>query len=226
MFNVKQGYKYAVVSPTSMGVRITPENRQPVHTSVNYFMQATSAETNVLNIPASLSMNTLALTAFVKDSPIASFIKSQLGARHINYVGPEIEQGGPWGYRHQFNIADTGFGARGPVVTNDRAGEVGRILKTSFYDLEEIFKKDGAAILHISGLIAALSPETAVLCTELAKYAKDNGTLLCFDMNYRPSFWQGREKELRLTFEQLASMSDILIGAELLAYDFNLERVG
>ena len=225
MLKIREKYKYAVVSPTSMGVRMTPENRQPVQTSCNYFMQATSAETNVLNIPSALGMNTLALTAFVKGSPIAAFIKNQLSARHISWLGPEIDQGGPWGYRHQFNIADTGFGARGPVVANDRAGEVGRILEASFYDLEEIFAHEGAAVLHISGLIAALSPKTSALCEELARCAKQHGTAVCFDMNYRASFWAGREAELRKTFESLADTADILVGADLAAYDYDLKRL-
>lgn len=62
------------------------------------------------------------------------------------------------GYRHQFNIADSGFGMRGPRVHNDRAGEVGRTLDVKDFDLERIFGQEGVAILHVSGLIAALSP--------------------------------------------------------------------
>ena len=50
--------------------------------------------------------------------------------------------GGPWGYRHQINIADSGFGSRGPRVFNDRAGEVGRTLNVKDFDLERIFGKE------------------------------------------------------------------------------------
>ena len=121
--------KYDLITATSMGVRITPADRQPVGIGNHYTMQATSAESNVLNVSASLGLRTRVLTAFVAGSPIASFIKGELRRRNIGYEGPEVEQGGPWGYRHQFNIADTGFGMRGPRVHNDRAGEVGRTLK-------------------------------------------------------------------------------------------------
>ena len=44
---LRENAKYALIVPTSMGVRITPVNRQPVHTSNLFEMQATSAETNV-----------------------------------------------------------------------------------------------------------------------------------------------------------------------------------
>lgn len=143
-----------------MGVRITPANRQPVGIGNQYTMQATSAESNVLNVSSSLGLKTKVLTAFVAGSPIAFFIKGELRRRNIDFEGPEVEQGGPWGYRHQFNIADTGFGMRGPRVHNDRAGEVGRTLKAKDFELKRIFAKDGARMMHISGLFAALSPET------------------------------------------------------------------
>ena len=51
---IRENCKYALVCPTSMGVRITPVERQSVHTSHLFEMQATSAESNVLNIAASL----------------------------------------------------------------------------------------------------------------------------------------------------------------------------
>jgi 2-dehydro-3-deoxygluconokinase len=132
----------------------------------------------------------------------------------MEYEGPEVPQGGPWGYRHQFNIADSGYGLRGPRVYNDRAGEVGRTLNAKDFDLERIFRQEGVQIVHISGLIAALSPETSVFCLELARAAKKYGTRISFDLNYRASFWENRKEELRKVFTEIAGLADILIGNE------------
>ena len=214
MLKLRENCKYDLVCPTSMGVRITAVNRLPVHTSHLFELQATSAESNVLNVSASLGLKTMVLTSFVKESPIASFIKSELRFRNIDYVGPEVEQGGAWGYRHQFNIADSGFGSRGPRVWNDRSGEVGRTLKASDFDLKKIFEEDGVRILHLSGLIAALSHETTQFCLDVARAAKKNGTLISFDLNFRASFWKGREAELSAAFSEIASVADILVGNE------------
>lgn len=200
--------------PTSMGVRITPMNRQAVHTSDTFTLQASSAETNVANIAASLGKPVKVLTTFVSDSPIAQLIKSNLAGRNMIFEGKEIPQGGPWGYRHQFNIADSGFGSRGPRVHNDRAGEVGRTLNVKDFDLDRIFGKEGVKIIHLSGLIGALSPETGTFCLELARKARKYGTRVSFDLNYRASFWKGREKELRAIFTEIAAGSDILVGNE------------
>ena len=211
---IRENCRYAVACPTSMGVRITPENRMAVHNSNQFYLQATSAESNVLNVASSLSRECLVLTKFVKGSPIADFIKAQLRARNIAYEGVDVDQGGPWGYRHQFNIADSGFGLRAPRVWNDRAGEVGRTLSADEFDLDRIFGQEGVGILHLSGLIAAMSPETTRCCLELARAAKKYGTLVSFDLNYRATFWKGREEELYAAFHEIASVADVLVGNE------------
>ena len=74
MLTLRPNSKYGVACPTSMGVRITPPNGLPVHTSDTFSMQATSAESNVVTVSASLGIPGLVLTNFVKDSPIAWFI--------------------------------------------------------------------------------------------------------------------------------------------------------
>ena len=211
---LRENCKYALACPTSMGVRITPADRMAVHNSNQFYMQSTSAETNVLNVASSLGYECLALTRFVEGSPIAAFIKAQLRARNIRFEGPDIPQGGPWGYRHQFNIADSGFGFRAARVWNDRTGEVGRTLNAADYDLDRIFGEEGVAILHLSGLIAAMSPETTACCLAIAKAAKKYGTLVSFDLNYRATFWKGREEELRAAFHEIASLADVLVGNE------------
>ncbi|MBD3275925.1 MAG: sugar kinase [Candidatus Marinimicrobia bacterium] len=205
---------YAMLVATSMGLRITPVNGQPVHNSTNFKMQATSAESNVASVSSFLGLPVKVLTAFVKDSPMARFIKDDLGRRHMDYEGPEVPQGGPWGYRHQINIADSGYGMRAPRVQNDRAGEVGRTLNVKDFDLERIFGEEGVQIVHLSGLIAALSPETGEFCLEIARAAKKHGTRISFDLNHRASFWKNREEELYEIFKEIADVSDILIGNE------------
>ncbi len=211
---LKNDFKYSLIVPTSIGVRITPVNGQPVHSSDTFMMQATSAETNVASISSFLGLPVKVLTVFVKDSPIAKFIKSNLKSRNMDFEGKDVAQGGPWGYRHQFNIADSGVGSRGPRVHNDRAGEIGRTLNVKDFDLDKIFGKEGVQIIHLSGLIGALSPETSEFCLELARAAKKHGTKISFDLNFRASFWKGREKELRDAFTEIASVSDILVGNE------------
>jgi 2-dehydro-3-deoxygluconokinase len=168
----------------------------------------------VASVSSYLGLPVKVLTTFVKGSPIAQFIKNDLAGRHMSYEGRDVEQGGPWGYRHQFNIADSGYGSRGPRVHNDRAGEVGRMLNAKDFDLDRIFGDEGVQVVHVSGLIGALSPETGTFCLELARAAKKHGTVISFDLNYRASFWKKREKKLHDIFIEIAGISDILVGNE------------
>ncbi|MBR2910166.1 MAG: sugar kinase [Lentisphaeria bacterium] len=211
---LKENAKYALLVPTSMGVRLTPVDGQPFHCSETFKMQVTSAETNVASVVSYLGLPVKVLTAFVKDSPVARMIKDNLASRHMDYEGPELEQVGPWGFRHQFNLADSGYGSRGPRVQNDRAGEVGRQLDVKYFDLDRIFGQEGVQMVHLSGLIAALSPETSKFCLEIARAAKKYGTKVSFDLNYRASFWKGREEELSAIFAEIAGVADVLIGNE------------
>ncbi len=205
---------WSLVAPTSMGVRITPEGRQPAHIAGRYVMQATSAESNVVSVAAYLGLPVKVLTNFVADSPISAFIKADLRARGVSYEGPCLPQEGAWGRRHQFNIADSGFGGRAPRVWNDRAGEVGRELDLADFDTKRLFGHEGVSVLHLSGLIAALSPASSQFCLGLAREAQAHGTVVSFDLNYRASFWKGREEALSKAFTEIASMADILIGNE------------
>ena len=94
------------------------------------------------------------------------------------------------------------------------AGEVGRTLSIDDFDIERIFGQEGVGILHLSGLIAAMSHETTECCLALAKAAKQYGTLVSFDLNYRATFWKGREEELSKAFSEIAPLADVLIGNE------------
>ncbi len=211
---IRKNCSYALLVPTSMGLRLTPLGGQPVHCSETFNLTATSAESNVASVSSYLGLPVKVLTRFVKGSPFARFIKDNLASRHMDYEGKEIDQGGPWGYRHIINVADSGYGSRGPRVYNDRAGEVGRTLNVEDFDLDRIFGQEGVQIVHMSGLIGAISPETGRFCLQLARSAKKYGTRISFDLNHRATFWKGREQELHELFAEIASVSDILVGNE------------
>ncbi len=205
---------WSLVVPTSMGVRLTPEHRASVHAADRFLLQVTSAESNVASVLAALGEPSLVLTAFVEGSPVSALIKADLRRRHLSYEGPSLPQGGAWGYRHQLALADSGYGGRAPRVWNDRAGEVGLALSADQFDLERLFGTQGVKVLHLSGLIASLSSSTAQFCVDLATTARAHGTVVSLDLNYRASFWRGREAELSAAFAAIAENCDILYGNE------------
>lgn len=211
---LRDNCRYALLVPTSMGVRLTAAGGQPMYASESFLLTTSSAETNVASVSSYLGLSVKVLTTFVAGSPIARLIKDNLASRHMDYEGPEVPQGGPWGYRHQFNLADSGVGSRGPRVHNDRAGEIGRTLNAEDFDLDRIFGEEGVQVVHLSGLIAALSPQTGQFCLEIARAARKHGTRISFDLNHRATFWENREDELREIFDEIAGVADVLVGNE------------
>ena len=180
---MKNKWTYAVVAPTSLGIRIAPTQFRQVQTSDVFFLQATSAESNTLSIPASLGLPVKALAKFISDDPVSTFIRRDMQSRGITCADVYEERSDPWDNRHPCNIAECGFGLRGPRVNNDRAGEIGRTISADEFDPEKLFKEEGVAILHISGLICSLSDNSAHCCLNLVKAAKKYGTLVSFDTN-------------------------------------------
>ena len=59
---LKKNCKYSLLVPTSIGIRITPVNGQPVHSTNTFMMQVTSAETNVASISSYLGLPLSGLT--------------------------------------------------------------------------------------------------------------------------------------------------------------------
>ena len=95
-----------------------------------------------------------------------------------------------------------------------RRREVGRTLNIKDFDLERIFGREGVQLIHLSDLSLRFLRKRGTFCLELARAAKKYGTLISFDLNYRASFWKGRESELSDVFKEIVSASDILIGNE------------
>ena len=94
---LRENSAYSLVVPTSMGLRFTPANAQPVHSSSLFEVQVTSAETNVASILSFLGKPVKVLTGFVEGSPISRLIKDNLAGRHMDYEGRERPSGGTVG---------------------------------------------------------------------------------------------------------------------------------
>lgn len=114
------------------------------------------------------------------------------------------------------NFTERGFGIRGAIGVSDRANSAASKLKSGDIDWEKIFKIDGARWFHTGGIFAALSETTPKLVIEAIKCAKENNTIISYDLNYRPSLWKeqgGQEKAIEVNRE-IAKYVDVMIGNE------------
>ena len=69
MIKFRQDCDYALLVPTSMGVRLTPADGQGFHCSKTFTMEVTSAESNVASVSAYLGLPVKEVAAVV-DAPV------------------------------------------------------------------------------------------------------------------------------------------------------------
>lgn len=114
------------------------------------------------------------------------------------------------------NFTERGFGARGAVGVSDRAYSAASQLKKGDIDWKKIFGGEGVRWFHTGGIYAALSETTPDLIIEAMASAKENGTIISYDLNYRSSLWKengGIEKAVKVNRE-IARYVDVMIGNE------------
>jgi len=118
--------------------------------------------------------------------------------------------------RNGLNFTERGFGARGAVGIPDRGNTAASKLKPGDFDWDNIFGKLGVRWLHTGGIFAALSDTTPQLVIEAVQAAKKHGTIVSYDLNYRPSLWKsiGGQKKAQEVNREIAKYVDVMIGNE------------
>ena len=118
--------------------------------------------------------------------------------------------------RNGLNFTERGFGVRGAVGVSDRGHTAASQLKAGDFDWDHIFGKLGVRWLHTGGIFAALSDTTPPLVIEAVKKAKQYGTMVSYDLNYRPSLWKsiGGQKRAQKVNREIAQYVDVMIGNE------------
>jgi len=114
------------------------------------------------------------------------------------------------------HFTEKGFGIRGALGVSDRANSAASQLKVGDIDWNRLFKEEGVRWFHCGGIFAALSATTPDLTIEAMKAAKANGTIVSYDLNFRPSLWKaiGGMDKARATNREIAKYVDVMIGNE------------
>lgn len=118
--------------------------------------------------------------------------------------------------RNGLNFTERGFGIRGASGVSDRGNTAVSQLKPGDIDWDYIFGTLGVRWLHTGGIFAALSETTAEVVVEAVKKAKEYGTIVSYDLNYRPSLWNdigGKAKAQEIN-KTIAPYIDVMIGNE------------
>jgi 2-dehydro-3-deoxygluconokinase len=118
--------------------------------------------------------------------------------------------------RNGLNFVERGFGARAAVGCSDRGHTAVSQLRPGAVDWEGIFGREGSRWFHTGGIFAALSETTPAVAKEAMQAARRHGTVVSYDLNYRPSLWKsiGGQKRAQEVNRELAPLVDVMLGNE------------
>ncbi len=118
--------------------------------------------------------------------------------------------------RNGINFTERGFGIRGAKGTSDRGHTAASQMRPGDVDWDRLFGELGSQWFHTGGIFAALSESTAELVIEACQKAREYGTIVSYDLNYRPSLWQsfGGQSKAQEINREIAKHVDVMIGNE------------
>jgi 2-dehydro-3-deoxygluconokinase len=118
--------------------------------------------------------------------------------------------------RNGLNFTERGHGVRAALGCSDRGHTAVSQLAPGDVDWDRVFGKEGARWFHTGGIFAALSETTPAVAREAMEAARRHGTVISYDLNYRPSLWKsiGGQKRAQEVNRQLAPLVDVMLGNE------------
>jgi len=214
---IEKDCKYACVSLGEVMLRFDPGEGR-IKSARKFNVWEGGGEYNVTRgLKKCFGLNTAVITAFADNEVghlIEDFImQGGVDTQHIKWmkfdgIGRNVRNG--------LNFTERGYGLRGALGVPDRGNTAASQLKAGDIDWDYIFGKLGSRWFHTGGIYAALSESSAEVLEEAMIAAKKYGTMVSYDLNYRPSLWKsiGGLEKAREVNRNLAKYVDVMIGNE------------
>lgn len=174
---------YDVVTLGETMIRLTPPGQKRLETAVTLDVEVGGSESNTAVGLARLGLR-VAWLSRLTDNPLGHLIAGTLrrfGVDTSHVVWTEGDRVGLY-------FLEEGDAPRGGQVFYDRRDSA--VSKMQPTDLPaDLFRPDGARLLHVTGITPALSQSLAATALDAVQRAKAAGWLISFDLNYRSKLW-------------------------------------
>jgi 2-dehydro-3-deoxygluconokinase len=209
--------RYDLVALGEVMLRFDPGDGR-VATARTFSVSEGGGEYNVARgLRRCFGLRTAVVTAFA-DNPVGRLLEDLIlqGGVDQRYVSWVPYDGIGRDVRNGLNFVERGFGVRAALGCSDRGHSAAAAMKPGDVDWDAVFGADGVRWFHCGGIFAALSPGTAELALGAMAAARRHGTVVSFDLNYRPSLWKasGGEAAAARTNRRLVEHVDVLLGNE------------
>lgn len=213
----KESCKYDCISLGEVMLRLDPGEGR-IKTARQFRVWEGGGEYNVSRgLRKCFGMNVGVVTAFA-DNEVGRLVEDFImqGGVDVSLIKWLPYDGIGRSVRNGLNFTERGYGIRGAVGVSDRANTAASQLKKGDIDWEYIFGKLGSRWFHTGGIFAALSETTPEVVLEAVQVAKKYGTIVSYDLNYRPSLWKGigGHQKAQEVNKEIAKYIDVMIGNE------------
>lgn len=213
----KEQCEWDLVSLGEVMLRLDPGESR-IATTRQFHVWEGGGEYNVARgLKRCFGMNTAIVTALA-DNAVGHLVEDLMlqggvSLRHLRWVPFD---GVGRSMRNGLNFTERGFGVRAAQGCSDRGHTAISQMKPGEVDWEQIFVKEGARWFHTGGIYCALSETAPLVAKEAMEAAKRVGTLVSYDLNYRPSLWKsiGGKAKAQEVNRLLAPLVDVMLGNE------------
>src|SRR3984885_14789268 len=182
--DAKEGRFDFIILGESM-VRLSPPGHGRIEFSPTLEVWVGGGEYNVAYALSRLGMRTGFLSRLV-DNPVGRIV-----INHARSVGVDVSNvvmakydGVGRADRIGLNFTEVGTGVRGSVTLYDRGHSAASNMKPGMLDFKKVFAP-GVRWLHTGGIFAALGDGCAATLKEAVIAAKETGTIISYDLNFR-----------------------------------------
>jgi 2-dehydro-3-deoxygluconokinase len=209
--------KYDILSLGEVMLRLDPGEHR-IHTTRTFQVWEGGGEYNVARGLKRCFGKRAAVVTAIPDNPIGRLLEDLMyqGGVDMEYVqwvpfdgiGREVRVG--------LNFTERGYGIRAAKGCSDRGHSAASQLTRGDIDWERIFGRDGVRWFHTGGIFAALSETTSEVILDAVQIAKQYGTIVSYDLNYRPSLWKsiGGQPKAQEVNRGIAPYVDVMLGNE------------
>ncbi len=209
--------RYDLLALGEIMLRLDPGDSR-IHTTRSFRVWEGGGEYNVARgLRKCFGMRTAVVTALA-DNAVGRLVEDFIlqGGVDVSFVKWVPFDGIGRTVRNGLNFTERGYGCRGALGVSDRGNTAVSQLRKGDIDWEDIFGRHGVRWFHTGGIFAALSETTPDVIEEAMAAAHKYGTIISYDLNYRPSLWQdiGGQKKAQEVNRRLAQYVDVMLGNE------------
>ena len=209
--------RWDFVSLGEVMLRFDPENDR-IHNARSFRVWEGGGEYNVARSLSKVFRLDCAILTALADNQLGRLIEDliwQGGVDSSEIIWRETD-GISRKTRNGIYFIERGFGLRSPVGCSDRGNTAVSQLAPDDFDWNRIFTKKGVRWMHTGGIFAGLSESTAAVAKKAMREARDAGTIVSYDLNYRDSLWseRGGIEAANALNAELLPFADVVFGLE------------